>query len=591
MKKATELIEQALEEERVVRIRYEDYHGNVTERDVSPIEWESPVKFRAWCHLRDAERHFRVDRIRACRISDADRRGPATSTTGNRGQRGNQQQRDRSRHVATTGDFSARKRKAKKRAKPSGRRFTKVVKPDQWSRLLQYYRECLIRENQQQYLIDNHQESRFFFSAKRELVHQFLEGRISLEFEAGWGRSASGVVSFVRSGGGDTGKQLCLGYPVFSLPTGKMAPLVFAPVAVEEQDDKLRLLAEDPQPSYAVFDELGLSQEELATLLEECAETSATRDEPDVQQWAEFLVDRLSQLLDRPLGSRPSGEQKSMSICVQPCLFWANPSIFTRSLIRELADLAAEARWSTVPTPLRQLLKNVPEHHYPDPPPLEQDDSVYVTEINGEQRETLAAVEAENVVVVTGPPGTGKCQTILNIVAQAVLRGQSVLFASRNNQAVDVVMERLARDLKFRGAIRTGGRSHRLAAARQMEATLNHISTAKPPRSARSARQAYSELKEDARQGESTLQQVRELGGLMRSQQSEKESMGQLLPKPVADLAEAHAPSYRTREIDHLQDVLSSLLTTAFQTRDEVEEIEDDLWSFVAGDEPRAPAL
>jgi very-short-patch-repair endonuclease len=50
----------------------------------------------------------------------------------------------------------------------------------------------------------------------------------------------------------------------------------------------------------------------------------------------------------------------------------------------------------------------------------------------------------ENVLtVVTGPPGTGKSQVLVNVVAAAVARGESVVFASKNNQAVDVVFERL----------------------------------------------------------------------------------------------------------------------------------------------------
>jgi len=591
MKSNRELIDEAIYEKRVLHIEYLDCRGNATYRDVSPLEWEGADKFRAWCHLRTAERHFRVDRIQACRVSDVSHRGPGSSERHKTGQRDSQPQSNRSRRGSTGVGFSTRKRSVKARRESPGRRFTKVVEADQWSRLLQYYRECLIRENQQQYIIENDQESRFFFRAERNVIHQFLEGRVSLEFDLRSGRSLSGVVSFVRSARGDRSRQLCLGYPVFWLTMRKMAPLVFAPVTVEEQDDELRLLAEDPQPSYAVFDELGMSQEELATLLEECAETSATRDEPDVQQWEEFLVDRLSHLLDRPIEANPRGGPMAMSLYVQPCLFWANPSIFTRSLIGELTDLAAESRWSSVPTPLRHLLTNVAEHHYPEPAAPEQDDTVYVTEVNEEQRKTLAAVEDENVVVVTGPPGTGKSQTILNIVAQAVLRGQSVLFASRNNQAVDVVMDRLASELRFPGAIRTGGRLHRLAAAREMEATLNRISTGTTPRSAESLRRAYSDLREEAKQAESTLHQVRELNGLLRSQKAERESVAQLLPDSVRDLADAHAPSYSTRENDHLQQVLASLLTTAFEARDEVGEIESDLRSFVADDESRGPVL
>src|SRR5262249_48810893 len=45
--------------------------------------------------------------------------------------------------------------------------------------------------------------------------------------------------------------------------------------------------------------------------------------------------------------------------------------------------------------------------------------------------------------VITGPPGTGKSQVVTAILVNAAWRGLKVLFASKNNKAVDVVMERI----------------------------------------------------------------------------------------------------------------------------------------------------
>ncbi len=52
--------------------------------------------------------------------------------------------------------------------------------------------------------------------------------------------------------------------------------------------------------------------------------------------------------------------------------------------------------------------------------------------------------------IIQGPPGTGKTQTILNIIANAVLRGKTVAVASSNNSATRNVEEKLARSgLRF----------------------------------------------------------------------------------------------------------------------------------------------
>jgi ABC-type transport system involved in cytochrome c biogenesis ATPase subunit len=52
--------------------------------------------------------------------------------------------------------------------------------------------------------------------------------------------------------------------------------------------------------------------------------------------------------------------------------------------------------------------------------------------------------------VIEGPPGTGKTQTILNIVANILLRDETVAILSNNNSAVDNVVEKLQKsDLDY----------------------------------------------------------------------------------------------------------------------------------------------
>jgi len=46
-------------------------------------------------------------------------------------------------------------------------------------------------------------------------------------------------------------------------------------------------------------------------------------------------------------------------------------------------------------------------------------------------------------LVIEGPPGTGKSQTIANIITAALARGKSVLFVAEKKAALDVVKSRL----------------------------------------------------------------------------------------------------------------------------------------------------
>jgi hypothetical protein len=68
---------------------------------------------------------------------------------------------------------------------------------------------------------------------------------------------------------------------------------------------------------------------------------------------------------------------------------------------------------------------------------------VQVTDLNESQTRAVKLSFEQPLTVITGPPGTGKSQVVMNIIANAIVNGYSVLFASKNNKAVDNVKERL----------------------------------------------------------------------------------------------------------------------------------------------------
>lgn len=70
---------------------------------------------------------------------------------------------------------------------------------------------------------------------------------------------------------------------------------------------------------------------------------------------------------------------------------------------------------------------------------------------NPMQQEALNAIMSENpLVLVKGPPGTGKTTVIIESVLQCISKGQKVLICSETHQAVANVLERLARDKNIR---------------------------------------------------------------------------------------------------------------------------------------------
>jgi very-short-patch-repair endonuclease len=63
---------------------------------------------------------------------------------------------------------------------------------------------------------------------------------------------------------------------------------------------------------------------------------------------------------------------------------------------------------------------------------------------DGSQLEALQHAAAGTNIVLHGPPGSGKSQTIVNLVAQALAAGKSVLFVAQKPEAAHVVHRRLA---------------------------------------------------------------------------------------------------------------------------------------------------
>lgn len=62
---------------------------------------------------------------------------------------------------------------------------------------------------------------------------------------------------------------------------------------------------------------------------------------------------------------------------------------------------------------------------------------------NASQQRAVVAAFENRISVIKGPPGTGKTQTILNIIANLLVRGQSVMVVSNNNSAIANVLEKL----------------------------------------------------------------------------------------------------------------------------------------------------
>ena len=140
-------------------------------------------------------------------------------------------------------------------------------------------------------------------------------------------------------------------------------------------------------------------------------------------------------------------------------LFLSSDLQFARHTVRDLLDLTQWTDQELSQTALTAFFSDTPAPEKP------AESLVAVLEPLPLGEDQLRAVRDglnRPLTVVTGPPGTGKSQVAVALMASAALAGRSVLFASRNHQAIDAVVDRFAerverRPLLIRANTRDGG--------------------------------------------------------------------------------------------------------------------------------------
>ncbi|MBX3009780.1 MAG: AAA family ATPase [Melioribacteraceae bacterium] len=117
---------------------------------------------------------------------------------------------------------------------------------------------------------------------------------------------------------------------------------------------------------------------------------------------------------------------------------FSEESLFVAQLLRELLDIENNNPIKVNSTLYKYLLRG--KFQGPASP---VNKLLKITALNERQEEAIRLAFTQPLTVITGPPGTGKTQIILNILANGIILNKKILFASKNNKAVDNVKERM----------------------------------------------------------------------------------------------------------------------------------------------------
>ena len=119
-------------------------------------------------------------------------------------------------------------------------------------------------------------------------------------------------------------------------------------------------------------------------------------------------------------------------------LFAKEPTPYTVGLSNELANLES---WGELDIRHSILWKFIHKQFHKNPPYTKE--ILKVLPLNDEQEKAVRSALSADVTLIAGPPGTGKTQVVANLIINAAIAGQNVLFTSKNNNAVDVVVKRV----------------------------------------------------------------------------------------------------------------------------------------------------
>lgn len=204
------------------------------------------------------------------------------------------------------------------------------------------------------------------------------------------------------------------------------------------------------------------------------AELAETLEEIDVRLWDQEALAPVLRAIGNKLhaGSRidADGLRPESQASATPRLSWA-PALLLRErrptaydeLVARLGEQAAKGELA-LPPPLRQYLLegNVdPDgaggHGASGGGVGAPERCLFPLAANDEQRQIIDRLAAQPCVLVKGPPGTGKSQTIANLVSHLLAAGERVLVTAHAPKALTVLRDKLPKGIRALSVTSLGG--------------------------------------------------------------------------------------------------------------------------------------
>ncbi|MFW5841653.1 MAG: AAA domain-containing protein [Bacillota bacterium] len=117
--------------------------------------------------------------------------------------------------------------------------------------------------------------------------------------------------------------------------------------------------------------------------------------------------------------------------------------IIGRKSYNDLLEGLLEDRYKTYDYSQDTTFKRGQEHAF------KERDLTYINTLNYSQEQVINLLDKHEKLVIWGPPGTGKSQTITSLIASQIEKGENVLIVSEKKVALDVIHSRLGNASRF----------------------------------------------------------------------------------------------------------------------------------------------
>jgi len=145
-----------------------------------------------------------------------------------------------------------------------------------------------------------------------------------------------------------------------------------------------------------------------------------------------------------------------------------NKPVGSRGILNELEKMSERNNFST---PLNEIFGKTKQKKF-----SKKIDLTVPIVLNKSQENILQSTFAHHLTLAIGPPGTGKSFTIAALAVELMSQGKSVLIASKNNQAGNVVADKIEKDFGLEGiVVRAGKKDYKKVLQKRLENLLGGI--------------------------------------------------------------------------------------------------------------------